>query len=118
MHTHELHTLHIYRNCAFEYPMVIEQASGSQEDVYGWQFALVIAATNPSRVFGPPVITNTTPYIASGTSNVTFILSDTDTANLVIGTAYEFRALVIVPGSEQAVLREGRVKVTDAPVFP
>ncbi len=113
------HNLEIFRNCAFEYPLLLVDTGGFPEDLFGWQFALVIAPTQPNRTFGTPVITNTNPIIASGSNEVIFILSAVETALMMIGTAYEYRVIAEPPGFDQGVLEYGFVKITDAPVeFP
>ncbi len=111
--------LTIFRNCAYEYPLSLVDTAGYPENIYGWQFALVIAPTNPNRTFGPAVITDVAPIVASGENTVTFILSAEETALLLIGTAYEYRAIAQPPGFDQGVLEYGYVKIVDAPVeFP
>jgi hypothetical protein len=112
------HDLEIFRNCAYEYPLSLVDAGGFPEGLYGWQFALVIGATNTNRTFGPAVITDTTPVIgSSGSSTVTFILSAEETAILMIGTAYEFLVVAQPPGYDQGVLEYGNVRVRDAPLI-
>jgi hypothetical protein len=111
------HNLEIFRNCAYEYPLSLVDTSGYAEGIYGWQFGLVIGATNPSRVFGPSVIIDTAPSVSSGSSSVTFILSAEQTALLMIGTAYEYRVIAQPPGFDQGVLEYGNVRVFDAPLI-
>jgi hypothetical protein len=113
------HNLEIFRNCAYEYPLLLVDTGGFPEDLFGWQFAFVIAPTNVNRTFGTAVITNTTPIVASGSNEVIFILSALETALLRIGTAYEYRVIAEPPGFDQGVLEYGFIKLTDSPVeFP
>ncbi len=113
------HNIEIFRNCAFEYPVALVDTGGFPENLYGWQFGLVIAPTQPNRTFGTPIITNTKPIIASGSNEVIFILSAVETALMMIGTAYEYRVIAEPPGFDQGVLEYGFVKIMDAPIeFP
>lgn len=114
----EQDTLEIYRNCGFEYPLLLQDAFGYPEDLDGFGFAFIIAPTQPNRQFGIPVITNTSPIVSSGAGSITFVMLPAETAVMQIGTAYEYRTMAQAPASSAQVIRSGRIRLKDAPAFP
>ena len=111
-------TIVVYRNCGYEYPLLIENASFFPEDIDGYSFAFIVAPTQPNRSFGTPLISNITPVISPELGEITFVLLPTDTSSMSIGTAYEYRVMIAAPASSPQVVKSGRIRLRDAPAFP
>jgi hypothetical protein len=111
-------TLNIFRNCGFEYPLFLLDSTGYPIDLDGYEFAFIIAPTQPNRTFGIPTFVNTSPVISSGAGSITFVMLAGDTSTLQIGTAYEYRTMIQAPSNSPQVIEWGRVRVKDAPQFP
>ncbi len=114
----DVETLEIFRNCGYEYPLLIQDEFGYPEDLDGYKFVFLIAPTQRDRTFGTPIISNTAPVVSSGLGQITFVLFQSDTSLMQIGTAYHFRVMIEAPDSSPQVVRGGRIKLIDAPVFP
>ncbi len=116
--TADVETLEIFRNCGFEYPLLIQDEFGYPEDLDGYSFGFFVAPTQRDRSFGTPIISNTTPVISSGLGQITFVLFQGDTSLMQVGTAYHFRVMIEAPESSPQVVRGGRIRLIDAPLFP
>jgi hypothetical protein len=110
--------IQIFRNCGYSLviPMLDDQLFPIP--LAGYNFGMSIAATPvpPSGAFGEPVLQSY--FAGSGSGSVTFAFAAEATAELMVGTAYEYRAMGQAPSQEPAVLQYGSVQLIDAPAWP
>ena len=114
----------LYRHCGYSMPISLQDGKGAPYPTEGYIFRLEIVPSAFDRSWASPATFAAQLIAGSGSSGVTFILSDVDTASLDYKTSYTWRVLTSAPGgsapggSAPSALVGGSCQVLDGPAMP
>ena len=110
--------IQIFRYCGFELTVPMLDSEGYPIPLVGYNFWMSIAATPvpPTGAFGVQALQ--TYFPGSGSGAVTYAFVSEETAQLAIGTAYQYAAMMQPPRAEPVMLQYGSVQLVDAPAMP
>jgi hypothetical protein len=107
----------LYRNAAYTMPITLQDTAGYPYPTDGYVFRLEIAQTQPDRSWQQPPAFSQQLTAGSGTSGISFVISDYDTAALDYALAYQWRVLAQAPAGPPAALIGGVAQVLDGPAM-